>query len=714
MKTLLSTLSFTFVIAAAIGQNNWCKTDQIQQELLQNNPGFAEHMHKAMSKAASGNGALQKATLYVPVVVHIIHDNGIGNISAAQVNDAIRVLNEDFNRQNSDAGNTRNTGTAPFSPIAGDLDVKFVLAKKDPQGNCTNGIVRVNAPHLTYNANDDCKYAANGGSDQWPMDQYLNLWVINSIESDGAGMTLGYAYLPYWPSGTDYGILMRHDYFGTIESAVGSDGRTLTHEMGHLLGLQHIFEDGWSGATGCHATDCNQNGDYACDTPPQAEANWSCSPTWNSCPEVPTNDAFGFDALDQIENYMSYNACQNMFSIDQLNIIQNNFIDIDFMADMVAAGNVLATGINEPAVLCKADFEASKQLICNGETIQFTDFSYDTPDNWVWTVQGTEGTDWVFVNSTNTNSQNPTIQFLNAGNYTVELLASSTSGSDTELKTNYIKVLPNASALPYFEGFENYISLNGTNQWAVENYGANAQFEITATAAHSGSKSVKLANFNQDAGNYDELISAPIDLSTVLSTENVTLSFRYAYHKRFADNDEWLKVFISGNCGEDWAQRKTLHGSQLSAVTSTSAWTASAGDWVTVHMTNVTPVYFTSSFMMKFKFESDGGNNFFLDDINLYNGDPSDNLIVGIIEGSTLESLSLYPNPAEEELSIAFDIATNTRLPILITDLLGKSIQSFEIEAAQGKNVVQVNTSALNSGVYLVRIGEAVKSFIVK
>ncbi|MFN5785455.1 MAG: hypothetical protein ACK457_05760, partial [Flavobacteriia bacterium] len=218
-----------------MAQGEWCGTDKKIQELKAANPGFQEHLHKSMMKAASGaSWAQQKATLQVPVVVHIIHDNGVGNISDDQVENALFILNRDYNRQNPDTTQTRNTATAPFKQVASSMDIEFILAKIDPAGNCTNGIVRVNAPTLTYGANDDCKYTSNGGSDQWPMDQYLNIWVVNSIESDGAGTTLGYAYLPYWPNGTNYGILIRNDSFGTIETALGTDGGTLTHEMGHL------------------------------------------------------------------------------------------------------------------------------------------------------------------------------------------------------------------------------------------------------------------------------------------------------------------------------------------------------------------------------------------------------------------------------------------------------------------------------------------------
>lgn len=706
MKTISTITLILLGLFSVKAQSNWCGTDRIQQELKAKNPNFAEHMHKSMKKAAAGSTYGQKATLYIPVVVHIIHDNGIGNISDEQVHDALRVLNMDYNRQNADAGMTRNTTDAPFVPIAGDMDVEFKLAKKDPQGNCTNGIVRVNAPELTYNANDDCKYSSNGGSDQWPMDRYLNIWVVNSIENDGPGMILGYAYLPYWPNGENYGILIRHDTFGTIGTST-SDGRTMTHEMGHLLGLQHIFDAGWNSDNGCHDSDCNGAGDYCCDTPPQTEANWSCSMIWNSCNLVPINDDFGFDAFDQIENYMSYNACQNMFSMDQVGIMQQNFVDIDFLANMVTPANIIATGINDPEVLCKSEFDALKKAVCVGESVQFLDYSFHGPTSWSWTITpGTLGSDWTFTGGTDATSPNPQIIFNTPGLYSISLYVSDGTDNDTETKNNFIAVLPSNQTLPYWEGFESYSTLASTQNWIVVNTAENAQFEITSSAAHSGNKSVKLNNYGQGGTNKDELISAPIDLSVVDPlTENVTLSFRYAYRKRNTSNDEWLKVFISSNCGDNWVQRKTLHGDQLSALVVGNSWTPqSQSDWTTVHMTNVTPNYFSENFRVKFRFEGENGNNFYLDDINLYKGSPSDVIILGLAQAGAIEELSLYPNPAEGLLNLRFTISGNESVKIEINDVFGKSIETNQILAHEGSNLVMMDIVDLETGLYFVQI----------
>lgn len=703
----LITLCSSFVFGQKTGE--WCGTTKLTEQQFLANPNLQESFHQQIMAAARyrNNNAGSRAVITIPVVVHIIHDNGMGNISDAQVQSALDILNQDYNRTNPDAWQTRSTAEAPFEPEAGDMDVEFKLARLDPNGECTNGIVRVNAPQLTYNAGEDCKYSSNGGSDQWPQDEYLNIWVVNSIDNGGgAGITLGYAYYPYNGVFDGYGILIRHDTFGVIGTANGSDGRTLTHEMGHALGLAHIFDAGWGGnPTGCHLDDCTANGDYSCDTPPQEEANWSCSQTWNSCAEVPLGDSYGFDALDQIENYMSYNACQNMFSRNQVDLMLANMNSIDFLIGLSSPSNLIATGVNDPDILCKAEFEALNRSICAGTVVDFYDFSFHNPTSWNWTISGTQGTDYNFVNGTSATSQEPSIEFISSGSYDVTLSVTDGVTTETEAKLAYIAVIPQPSAIDLIEGFEAYSSIGTTDQWTTYNAGGNT-FEIIDGVGRTGIKSAKLQNFGQQTGQSDELISAPVDLSVVdPTTEAITLSFRYSYKKRFAQNDEWLKVFITNTCGETWVQRKTIHGDQLSALIQNSAWTpTSLSDWTTVHMTNVTSAYFVENFRYKFEFESDGGNNFYIDDINIYKGAPSDEL-VGIDEnGNIIESMSVYPNPTAGNVNVRFAVANGGAASVSVTDLAGKVLENHAIFAAQGNNMVQLDTEGYASGVYLVQL----------
>lgn len=710
MKTLLLSLITVFAFGAFAQENNWCGTDQRIDAEIEKNPAIREILYNGLYQAANTRSEFSKgnrATLQIPVVVHVLHDNGIGNISDAQINDALFVLNQDYNRLNADTADTRDVGLAPFKQYAASMDVEFKLAKIDPNGNCTNGIVRVDAPNQTYSADDDCKFTSLGGSDAWPRDSYFNIWVVNNIESGGAGITLGYAQFPYWGSADTYGIVIRHDSFGTIGSAQGTDGRTFTHEVGHCFGLPHIFDEGW-GDPGCSTLDCASSGDMSCDTPPQSAANWSCNSTWNSCNDIPANDPYGIDVYDQIENYMSYNSCQNMFSTDQANVMSNNLATVPFLADLVSAANITATGVNDADVLCKADFTASQTEICPGTTVTFADYTYHGPTGWTWVVSpGTEGVDYVFVGGTDATSQNPEIEFITGGFYDISLTATDGVTSDTEAKSAYIQVLPTANTLPFVERFEDYTSLGATEQWTVFNPGNNNTFEIFTGFGHTGNQCIGIENFTQNGSNTDEVIAAPLDLSVVDTALNeiVTMSFRYAYRKKNSSDDEWLKVFISQDCGATWAQRKTIHGSLLSPLVESTSWQPAAqSDWTTVHMTNVTVAYFVNNFLYKFEFEGSGGNNFYLDDINIYKGAPSDTIVGGVTNDEEIADFGIYPNPTDDQLTVRFSTGASMDMEILVRDLAGKVVGSEFVKAQTGTNLVLMDFAGYASGAYMVEL----------
>ena len=153
-----------------------CGTMEVHERLLRLVPGYAE------ARSRSENYALRAAVLpqmsregctTIPVVVHVVHRTPAQNISDAQVQSQIAVLNDDFRMRNADL----STAPAPFAAVAGDARLSFELATTDPDGNPTDGIVRVRTEKSEFpTVADDVKFSAEGGSDAWPADRYLNIW----------------------------------------------------------------------------------------------------------------------------------------------------------------------------------------------------------------------------------------------------------------------------------------------------------------------------------------------------------------------------------------------------------------------------------------------------------------------------------------------------------------------------------------------------------
>lgn len=668
----------------------WCGNDKLMEEKLLENPNYLNELSQKVQQIrekAAQNPSNRNATYIIPVVFHVIHDGGPGNISMEQIQSGIDVMNEDFNALNADASQIRNTTDAPFSPIHADVKVEFRLAKLDPDGNCTNGVERKYAPHLTNEAGEACKSAANGGLAAWPNNKYINIWTVNSIGGSGQGTTLGYAFLPYNNWGAGHGILNRHDRVGRIGTAANNGGRTLTHEMGHICGLLHTFQND------CHSNDCSQNGDFICDTPP-SEQIFACGSTNNSCTDVPVGDFYGIDVLDQNENHMSYTTCRVMYTEGQKVLMHNNFDNISNFVSITSESNLIATGVTSPDEICKADFSADKQVVCAGQSIDFSDNSYHGQNSWDWSFNGGSP-------ATSTDA-NPTVMYNSPGVYEVSLTVSDGSNSDSETKTAFITVLENGQPLPYFDSFEGYTEIPNNNWSRAFAQGSNG-FDI-ANVGLTGTKSAKLRNFNIPDGSINELISGQIDLSEV--TDDVTLSFRYAFKKRSSANDDRLQVLISNSCGDSWSIRKILQGSSFGSGLQTNEFnTPQTEDWITVHMVNITSQYWTDNFRFKFQFLSDGGNNIFIDDINIYAATPSDDPVLSTSDFfSEINEVSIYPNPSNTEFNIGFSNKTAGKVNIEFYNAQGKLVKSNQLNGTVGKNLAIVSVENLNKGMYFIKI----------
>jgi len=319
-----------------------CMTSKLVEHEMQANPHYkdiVENYFNGLQEWLNNNPNSKNTIITIPVVVHVVHKQshnlGIGtNIPQIQIDDAIRILNEDYRKMNPEFSNPpRNT----FTSYAGDSELEFCLATTDENGNFTTGVTRTSTTKTSFDADDNTdsnamKRTATGGKDGWDPLKYLNIWVCNLTNSQG-GQTLGYAYLPgqqsqSWTAWRD-GLVIDYAYFGTVGNSASSsqnDGRTPTHEIGHYLGLKHTFceQEDAQGNPICCDNDNTSGGGYVNDTPASKDIYWgsvNASTGNNTCNDTQYSNAFSSDVLDMDENYMSYAFTTWMFSHNQINVM---------------------------------------------------------------------------------------------------------------------------------------------------------------------------------------------------------------------------------------------------------------------------------------------------------------------------------------------------------------------------------------------------------
>ena len=402
----------------------------------------------------------------IPVVVHVLYRTPIQNISTQQILSQMEVLNHDFRRLNSDTSETPSV----FQSIAADCEIEFCLATKDPNGNPSVGITRT--PTSVVNIGDTWQFyqSDSGGHDIWDRGRYMNVWVCEN------GDLAGYTFMPGGPAEYD-GIVVDYRFFGTIGTATYpiNRGRTLTHEIGHWLGLHHIWGDDLGACSGS---------DQVNDTPNQADAYEGC----------PIHPQVSCGSQDMFVNFMDYvfDACMNMFSQGQATRMNNTLFNIRDSLLNSDGCQLMISGL-------EADFSANHTFIREGQSVNFIDRSFGniTARNWLFTGG----------QPSQSNALNPqNVVYPIAGKYAVQLTVSDGIGDSITLKNEYITVLKSAgcdtSEYPLNGNLTLHPSgaggfLSGNNGWgdlAKANYfsGYSGQLEITGALLHFGY--VRIAN----------------------------------------------------------------------------------------------------------------------------------------------------------------------------------------------------------------------------
>lgn len=318
-----------------------CGSHRVLEYYEKIDPTFRDRFEASFQQSQSETLA-QKPTgqIYkIPVVFHVIYKTPQQNLPDSVIYSQIEVLNHAFRKTHADTGDLRSV----FKPYSADAEIEFYLADIDPDGNPTTGINRVLTPHdnwgdllgLTmgdYAWLERIKTTQDGGQDPWPTDKYMNIWVADMTDA-----SLGWPFLmgiatppvnplpPNWPTGAfpplkDGVVLQYHivgnnnPYISNLASLnVGNAGRTAVHEVGHYLGLRHIWGDPTPGM------ECDPSmDDGIADTPDQAESSQMSS----SCPSPSQNTCVSSspDLPDMWENYMDYSRdnCQRLFTHGQV------------------------------------------------------------------------------------------------------------------------------------------------------------------------------------------------------------------------------------------------------------------------------------------------------------------------------------------------------------------------------------------------------------
>lgn len=670
-----------------------CGTDDQVLKLTQNDTAYQSRKaafdayvkdyiaaQKSARQAAPDSRSARSPQYIIPIVFHIIHEYGAENISDAQVLDAVAILNRDFQKLNPDTASV----IAPFVPLIGDVDVEFRLARIDPDGNCTNGIDRIYS-HETRVGDDFSKL------NPWPRYRYLNVWVVKSMENGVAG----YAY---YPSSVDQGfgyvvdgIIILNDYIGSIGTSSVGRSRALTHEIGHYLGLPHVW-----GSNNNPGVTCGDDGFQ--DTP--------ISRGWTTCPAVTAPNYTAWRncnpaVIENVQNYMEYSYCSRMFTIDQSIGMQAALNSpVAARSTLWSPENLAAAGVDGtpyPPCIPVADFNASTCMVCEGSTVNYAD------ESWNAIVTGRQ---WQFDGGTPATSTAtaPVVTYNTPGTWATHLTASGTSGSASRSKWDYIYVSPGYS--DYYGAFaEDFENVN-LDTWFKFNYGNDAsRWQMANNTGYNSSRALMLNAFGSDGYERDEIVTPSVDLT---NTTAMTLNFKYTGATRTTNDSisDVLRIYSSTNCGKNWTLRRSISGNNLitAGYSGTAFVPSQQGFWTTVS------IPLNSSQLgqprVRFKFEyisGDYSNNFYIDDINISG-------IVGQEEIVNQDfNLQVYPNPAAEEATVTYNLVKENRVTLTLSDASGRVVwmQQPTMQAAgEHRVILNKNAQQIVSGFYFLTIDD--------
>jgi hypothetical protein len=712
---ILTAISFTTRAQDRCGTVEYSEKLHAEKNVSETTRQFEEWLKAKQLKRAKDNGAHreQTATYQVPVVVHIIHNGeaqGTGtNISDAQVLSQLNVLNEDYKRLNADAANT----PAMFTSVAGVFDIEFVLAKRDPEGLATTGIIRTQGSQTSWTINDNYELKETS---YWPSEDYLNIWVCNITDY------LGYAQFPV--SGlpglensstnalTD-GVVIAYRAFGSSNDGSFdldpdyNKGRTATHEIGHFFGLRHIWGD--------DAGACGGSGDYVADTPDQSSSTSGCLTSRTTCSNA-----------NMVMNYMDYthDECMNLFTVDQVDRM------ITIIENSVRRASLLTSHALEDPITVADDAGIKSILVpsptqCSGNitpTVEIKNYG----NNPITSIRIRLTVNNVIVETKDFTTdldplESTTLTFtdrnIGTGSVNVQFEIIQTNGgtgNGTYNNTKSIQVfVPQAIAAPFSEPFN-----SSPSTWRIQNPdGLIAWANATAPSASPSNKAMYMNFYDyEDAeGEIDILITPSIDLSAVPAA---LLNFSVA-HARYQSSNDGLRVYVLTDCNQNIYDGTLIYdksGAALSTATSTTSSFVpqDASEWraESISLQNFVG---NANVQLAFVGYNDFGNNVYIDNVGVSTDQVEDLILVSVNPGmatcdvepeftltvtnngySTVTSFEISFTINQEQLTESFSgsiSAGQTASVPIPTVMLENGINDISFELLNPNGLTDVNPS---------------------
>lgn len=691
-------LLFSLAVGVSFGisaQEHFCNTTELQNQWFAKHPEHKAEFEKLQKQAddldkeqyktgykpaaASGNNQARTTTLTasnytIPIVFHILHTGGGENISDAQVMDAVSILTRDYNKRNADTSDV----VVQFKNNIGNPQFEFQLATRDPNGNCTNGIIR------HWDTNTDWSEDFSDYIYTWNPTKYLNVYVVKSM----GGGAAGYTYLPGTgvPVSAD-AVVILSTYVGSIGSGNNFTSRALTHEVGHWFNLPHTW-----GGTNQPGVACGDDG--VSDTP--ITKGFSSCNLSNAAICTPT-------IVENMQNYMDYAYCQRMYTQGQTaRMITSINNTINSRNNLSTVGNLTATGVLNPATNCAPGLDiavAPTLTLCTGKSVNLLTYTFNaTPTSYAWT----SGADAII---TNASSANASVTFTSAGTKTVTCVASNANGSVT--KSALVYVLDGTPQITATDAESFEAGITPTNWDIISPTSPTEQWEVNADAASNGIYSAFVAAENFNANAIAILQSPSYDFK---NNPGATFTFKYAYAKQTTTNKDLFKVQASKNCGGTWTDVYVPNNSTLAngsgGVTNVLYYPAS-NEWKFYDITTLSsfaPFKTEQNVVIRFNFQEDvagigNGNRFYLDEVNF-------TMPVGINAITKQIDFNVYPNPTSTAFNLSFTLSEAAKIKYQVISVTGAVlISEAEKTVSEGVHEFKLNENGkLSPGIYFLNL----------